>query len=252
VGRYVFISSLSVYSDLKEIGLDESDPVGKLEDESVEEITGETYGPLKALCEKTVQDTFGAEHALIIRPGLIVGPHDPTDRFTYWPVRVARGGEVLAPGDPATPVQFIDARDLAGFIVRLVEDGHTGIYNAVGPKGVLTMQELLHGCKVVLGADARFTWVSDAFLAEQEVGAWMELPLWLPASEGAGLGAVSHARALAHGLTFRPAGDTIRDTQAWHGTRSGPTFKVQLKPDKEAAILRAWHAKGTAKSEKKG
>lgn len=243
VRQYVFVSSISVYPDFSKPGLTEEAPVAVLPEGAAEETSrGENYGAFKAACEKAAEAAMPGR-VTSVRPGLIVGPGDASDRFTYWPARIARGGDVLAPGDPAAPVQFIDARDLAAFIVKLVEDGHTGTYNAVGPKGVLTMEELLHGCKVVLGADARFTWVPDVFLGEQEVGAWMELPLWIPAAEGAGLGAISHARALAHGLTFRPAGDTIRDTQAWHAGRSGPTMKIQLKPEKEAAVLRAWRAK---------
>ena len=131
VGRYVFISSISVYADFKRNGIDESYPVGKLQNESVEEITGETYGPLKALCEKTVQDVYGAE-AIIIRPGLIVGPHDPTDRFTYWPVRIARGGDILAPDRADAMTQIIDARDLAFFINNIILKSGTGTFNVTG------------------------------------------------------------------------------------------------------------------------
>jgi 2'-hydroxyisoflavone reductase len=243
VKQYVFVSSISVYPDFSKPGLSEESPVAPLPEGAAEEgARGELYGAFKAACERAAEAAMPGR-TTSVRPGLIVGPGDATDRFTYWPARIARGGEVLAPGDPAAPVQFIDARDLAGFLVKLIEDGHTGTYNATGPKGVLTMAELLHGCKVVLGADARFTWVPDPFLAEKEVGPWMELPLWIPAPEGAGLGAVSIAKALAHGLTFRPTGDTIRDTQAWHLTRTGPTMKIQLKPEKEAAVLEAWRTR---------
>ena len=153
VGRYVFISSISVYSDFKKIGIDESDPVGTIEDQTVEEITGETYGPLKALCEQAVQEIY-KERALIVRPGLIVGPHDPTDRFTYWPVRVARGGEVLAPERPEVPIQIIDVRDLSDFIIQLIEENASGIYNATGPDYELTLGKLLEVSKQVSGSDA--------------------------------------------------------------------------------------------------
>jgi 2'-hydroxyisoflavone reductase len=142
VGRYVYISSISVYSNFSKVGINESDPVGKIDDEAPEEITEETYGPLKALCERAVQDIY-SERALIIRPGLIVGPHDPTDRFTYWPVRVARGGEVLAPQRPEAPIQIIDVRDLSDFVVKLIEENASGIYNATGPDYELTIGKLL-------------------------------------------------------------------------------------------------------------
>src|SRR5215211_4958514 len=165
VKRYVFISSISVYADFKKAGMDESYPVGKLEDESVEEITGENYGPLKALSEKTVQEIYG-DRALIIRPGLIVGPHDPTDRFTYWPMRVKRGDDMITPGKPQTPVQFIDVRDLSEFIIKLIEDNASGIYNATGPEHELFMGEFLDACKLVSGGIATFHWASEEFLKE--------------------------------------------------------------------------------------
>jgi 2'-hydroxyisoflavone reductase len=242
VHQYVFVSSISVYPDFSKPGLKEDAPVATTADPRDENYRGESYGALKALSERAAEAALPGR-TTVVRPGLIVGPGDPTDRFTYWPARVARGGEVLAPGGREVPVQFIDVRDLARFMVRLVEDGHAGVYNAVGPGARVTMEELLHGCKIVLGSDARFTWVPDAFLAEQQVGAWMELPLWLPAPEGEGVGSVSNARAVAHGLAFRPAGDTIRDTQAWSAARAEPAFKVQLSADKERKVLAAWHAR---------
>ncbi|HSL44049.1 MAG TPA: NAD-dependent epimerase/dehydratase family protein, partial [Anaerolineales bacterium] len=147
VPRYVFISSISVYENFRKVGINESDPVGKIQDETVEEITGEMYGPLKALCEETVRDIFGLERSLIIRPGLIVGPHDPTDRFTYWPVRVARGGDVLAPQKPDAAIQIIDVRDLAEWIIRLIEANASGTYNATGPDYELTLGKLLEVSK---------------------------------------------------------------------------------------------------------
>ena len=241
VGHYVFISTVSVSADFKTEGMDESAPVGTLPDPTVEQVTGETYGPLKALCEKAAEEAMPGRVANV-RPGLIVGPGDPTDRFTYWPVRVAKGGDVLAPGNPDTAVQFIDVRDLAAWSVKLVEDGHAGGYNAVGPKARLTMQELLHGAKVVSGSDARFTWVPDEFLLAQSVGPWMELPLWVPLSEGPGFAALKNEKAVARGLEFRPAGDTLRDTLAWNATRKGTTFANTLKPDKEQQVLAAWRA----------
>ncbi|HEY3475628.1 MAG TPA: NAD-dependent epimerase/dehydratase family protein, partial [Anaerolineales bacterium] len=149
VSRYVFISSISVYDNFSKVGINEMDPVGKIENETVEEITGETYGPLKALCEQTVQDIFGLDRTLIVRPGLIVGPHDPTDRFTYWPVRVARGGDVLAPEKPEAAIQIIDVRDLSDFIIKLIQDNAFGVYNATGPDYELTLGRLLEVSKQV-------------------------------------------------------------------------------------------------------
>jgi 2'-hydroxyisoflavone reductase len=180
-----------------------------------DEITDESYGPLKALCEDVVRDVFGSR-ALVVRPGLIVGPHDPTGRFTYWPHRIARGGEVLAPAPPEAPTQFIDVRDLGAWMVELCGRGASGTYNATHP-GV-RWAELLETCRRVSGRDAPVTWVSPEFLVEHEVGEWMELPLWLadPALEYADR--VDVSRALGAGLRFRPLEDTVRATLAeWRG-----------------------------------
>ena len=219
VGRYVFISSISVYSDFSKVGIDESDLVGKLEDETIEEITGETYGPLKALCEKAVQDLYG-ERALIIRPGLIVGPHDPTDRFTYWPVRIARGGEVLAPQKPEAAIQVVDVRDLSDFILKLIEENASGIYNVTGPDYELTIGKLLDVSKQLTGSDATVKWASVEFLNQQNVQAWSDMPTWIPDDEdGIGFSRVDVSKAINAGLKFRPLEETIRDTLAWEQTR---------------------------------
>lgn len=242
-GHYTFISTISVFKAFPQRGMDENGPLGTLEDPTVEEITGETYGPLKALCEQTLQKAR-PESALIIRPGLIVGPYDPTDRFTYWPHRVAAGGEVLAPGTPATETQFIDVRDLAEWTLRMSEAGQIGIYNATGPAQPLTMSALLDTCKSVSASDARFTWVPDAFLEEQKVGAWMEMPLWIPASDpdSAGFSAVNCQKAIAAGLTFRPLAETVRATLDWDATRPADrAWKAGLTREREAEVLRAWH-----------
>ncbi len=238
VKRYVFISSISVYAGFQKIGINESDPVGKLEDESVEEITGETYGPLKALCEKTVEEIYG-DRAIIIRPGLIVGPHDPTDRFTYWPMRVKRGGDLIAPDRPAAPIQVIDVRDLSEFIVRLIEDDASGIYNATGPDHELTLGALLNASKQVSGSAATFQWASQDFLQEHEVAPWSDLPVWIPdTGEDAGFSRIDVSKAINAGLTFRPLEDTIRDTIAWAETRPGDhEWRAGLKPDKEETLL---------------
>ncbi|UCC64192.1 MAG: SDR family oxidoreductase [Anaerolineae bacterium] len=244
VGHYTFISTLSVYADLSQRGIGESAPLGTLEDESVEEITGQTYGPLKALCEMVVAGALPGR-ALIIRPGLIVGPHDPTDRFTYWPDRVAQGGEVLAPGRSGKPVQFIDVRDLAEWTIRLAEKKRNGVHNATGPEVPLPMEQLLHTCQVVSGGDATLTWVSGQFLLDHEVEPWSDLPLWTPESDPAfaGFHAFDCRKAIAAGLTFRPLADTVRDTLAWAATRlDDHEWRAGLTRDRESELLQAWHS----------
>jgi 2'-hydroxyisoflavone reductase len=242
VGRYVFISSISAFADFKKVGMNESDPVGKMENESVEEITGETYGPLKALCEKTILDLYG-ERALIVRPGLIVGPHDPTDRFTYWPVRVARGGEVLAPDKAEAPTQIIDVRDLADFTIKLIEEEASGIYNATGPDYVLTMGKLLETCKQVSGSDAQFKWASVGFLQENNVAPWSDMPAWIPDDEEhRGFARMDVSRAINAGLKFRPLEDTVRDTLEWANTRPADhEWHAGLKSEREQELLNLLH-----------
>ncbi len=250
VEHYTFISSISVYADVSKPGLDESTPVGKLEDETTEEVTGETYGPLKALCEQAAEAAMPGR-VLVIRPGLIVGPHDPTDRFTYWPHRVAAGGEVLAPGRPERPVQFIDARDLAEWTLRLVEARQTGIYHATGPDVALTMQQLLETCKAVSGSNARFIWVSDEQLLQANIGPWMELPLWIPENDPESIGfmRVNVGKALAAGLSFRPLAETVRDTLAWEATRPPDAErKAGMKREREAELLQTFQGKTEKRS----
>jgi 2'-hydroxyisoflavone reductase len=238
VKRYVFISSISVYAGFEKAGINESDPVGKLEDESVEEVTGETYGPLKALCEKTVEEIYG-DRALIIRPGLIVGSYDATDRFTYWPMRVKRGGDMIAPDRPDAPIQVIDVRDLSDFIIDLVEQNASGIYNATGPDSPLTMGELLDACKRVSGSVSTVHWASVEFLKEHEVQPWSDMPVWIPdTGEDAGFSRVDVSKAIDAGLKFRPLEDTIRDTIAWAEQRpEDHEWRAGLNPDKETSLL---------------
>jgi 2'-hydroxyisoflavone reductase len=243
VGHYTFISTVSVYASLPRPGMDETAPVGTLADESVEQITDGAYGPLKALCEAAVEAAVPG-HALAIRPGLIVGPLDPTDRFTYWPHRVAQGGEVLAPGGPEHPVQFIDARDLAAWAVQMTERGATGTFNATGPAQPLGIGSVLEACREVSGSDAQLTWVDEDYVLKAGLEPWSELPLWIPASdtELAGMNAVSTARALSAGLTFRPLAATIRDTLAWDATRPADhEWRAGLPREREAEVLAAWH-----------
>jgi 2'-hydroxyisoflavone reductase len=235
-GYYLFISSVSVYADL-------SQPVD--EDSSLEELQRgqpddrllddfSNYGPLKVLCERAVTESFGGQ-AAIVRPGLIVGPHDPTGRFTYWPHRVARGGEILAPKPAEGQVQFIDVRDLGDWIVQLCERGHEGPFNAVN-RGV-TWGSLLETCRTVSGNDARFVWVDEEFLVDQEVGQWMELPMWL--HEDVGIHATDASRAIGAGLAFRSLDETVRGTLADAET----TKEAGLDPSREAELIEAWKAR---------
>jgi 2'-hydroxyisoflavone reductase len=242
IGHYVFISSISVYDDaiFKKIGIDESDPVAKIEDETVEEITGETYGPLKALCEKTVQDLYG-ERALIVRPGLIVGPNDPTDRFTYWPVRVARDGDVLAPQKPEAAIQIIDVRDLSEFIIKLIEDNASGIYNATGPDYELTIGKLLEVSQLVSGSDANFRWASVEFLKQHNVEEWSDMPVWIPdIEENQGFSRMNISKAINADLKFRPLEETVHDTLEWAKTRPPDhQWRAGLTAEREAQVLAA-------------
>lgn len=238
VGHYTFISTISVYPTYEKVGIDEGDPVGTLEDPSTEEVTGETYGPLKVLCERAAEAAMPGR-VLTVRPGLIVGPHDPTDRFTYWPARVARGGPFVAPERPGYPTQFIDVRDLAEWTLRMVKAGHTGAYNATGPAEPLPLGDLLEACRAASGSDAVPVWVSAAQLEAHEVQPWTELPLWLPDTPAyAGFSQVSVARAVAAGLTFRPLADTVAATLAWASSRPADhQWRAGLPAEKEARIL---------------
>ena len=245
--HYTFVSSISVYRDFAQEGIDESYPVGTLEDESVEEVTGETYGPLKALCEQRAEQSFPGR-TLNVRPGLIVGPHDPTDRFTYWPHRVAQGGEVLAPGGPDQPVQVIDARDLAEWIVRGAEAGTVGVFNATGPEAPLGLGRVLEACRAASGSDATITWVDEVFLLEREVAYWQDLPAVLPETTPShrGMARMDVSRAVRAGLTFRPIEETVRDTLAWDATRPAvEPFKAGLSREREANLLKEWRDLGT-------
>lgn len=238
VERYVFISTISVYAGFQTPGLAEDSPLGTLEDPSVEEVSGTTYGPLKVGCEQAIEAALPGR-ALQIRPGFIVGPYDPTDRFTYWPHRVALGGEVLAPGTPGQPVQIVDARDLARWTIALMEQNATGTYNATGPDYPLTLGEILDTCRTVSGSDARLNWVPDAFLEENDAASTSLLPFYLPASSDMpGLMTASIAKAVAAGLTFRPLADTVRDTLAWDNTRPADApRKVGMSLERERELL---------------
>jgi 2'-hydroxyisoflavone reductase len=240
VGHYVYVSSISVYREPYEAGFDESAPV--FEDEPASERIEEDYAELKAACERTLAEILPGAHASV-RAGLIVGPHDPTGRFTYWPLRVARGGEVLAPAPPERRIQFVDVRDLGEWLVHLAEKRTSGAFNAVRP--ALTMAELLETSREVAGSDARLVWVDEPFLLEHEVGAWMELPLWLPGDDSAFLQA-DPSRAETAGLRFRPLAETIRDTLAWAREADAPLVQggdygsAGMEPERESELLAAW------------
>ena len=250
VGQYQLVSTISVYADPDRAGTDEdAAPMQMLADTATAAVTGETYGGLKALCEAAARQGF-AGRCLVSRPGLLVGPHDPTERFTWWLRRLARGGEVLAPGDPATPVQFIDARDAAAWMLLQAERGGEGTCNLTGPAAPLTMGGLLEAARRELAPSARLEWVGEAFLLAQGVAPWTDLPLWLPRDE-AGMHRVDIRRALAAGLQCRPLEATLADTAAWAPPlpadipEGPPRPPVGLAAEREAALLAAWHA-GTA------
>ncbi|TML74332.1 MAG: NAD-dependent epimerase/dehydratase family protein [Actinobacteria bacterium] len=232
VERYVYVSSVSVYGDLSVAPL-EGNRVAELEDPNSESL--EDYGALKAACERIVEAAY-AGRALIVRPGLIVGPHDPTDRFTYWPRRVAEGGRVLAPAPPDAPVQFIDVRDLAEWIVHATESESSGVYNATGEPS--TFERLLETCSRVAGSNAEIVWVPSDRLVEAGVGEWMELPLWIAAPEFAAMQRASVAKAVDAGLTFRPLEETVRATLEWDRARETPRAEgVGLAPERERELL---------------
>jgi 2'-hydroxyisoflavone reductase len=243
VETYCYVSSISAYADLTVPGIDEDAPLATMADETVEEITGESFGPLKVLCERTVEAVV-PDKALVIRPGLIVGPHDHSNRFTYWVHRVAAGGDVLAPGTPEQPIQFIvDVRDLAEWMVRMCENRGTGTYNAKGPDYPLTMGDILAACKAESGSDARIVWADEEFLKDAGVGPWIELPLWLPPSMDA-INSVHSDKAWAAGLTFRPIAATVRATLAWDRTLPPETERrAGMKPEREAELLAQWEAR---------
>lgn len=256
VDRYVFISSLSAYEDVGVPGLDETAPLATLTDDQLEKANqidssgqpsaftyGEMYGGLKALCEQAAEEAM-PNRVLIIRPGLIVGSRDYTDRLTYWVVRVARGGEVLAPGRPDRHLQFIDAHDLAEWIVRMIEQKEIGVYNANRPPDKLTMGGVLEECKEVSGSDAFFTWISEDFLLQEKVGAWSEMPLWIPEnnSDLKGFMSINCDKAVSSGLSFRPLNDTIRDILNWReANHPDEELKAGIDSDKEQSLLRKWH-----------
>jgi len=249
---YLYTSSISAYADSSVPGADETAAVGQIspEDEAkvltTKDITGENYGPLKARCEEEARKAF-PDMTIVVRPGLIVGPGDYSDRFTYWPVRIYRGGEVMAPGNPDDPVQFIDCRDLGEWYIRLVENRAVGTYNGTGPRSPMSIAGLLYGIRATVDNEISFTWVDADFLDEHGVQAWMHMTVWVPpVGEYAGFAASGIQRALDAGLTFRPLADTATATMDYWNSlpedrRANP--KAGLSAEKEKEVLAAWHAR---------
>ena len=247
VGQYVFISTISVYA-ANDKPADETAPlVGYTGDDPMAETTKSLnadprrYGPLKAMSERETQAQYGEANTTIIRPSLIVGPDDGTDRFTYWPVRLARGGEILAPGDGSDAVQFIDARDLAEWTIRVAEQRTTGVFNAGGPADPITMQQMLAAIAEGVHVDPRLVWATTDFLKANKVSAWADMPVWIP-GEGRTFGFHRRdiRRAIAEGLTYRPLPITAADTLAWFRSLSAERqakLRAGLAPEREAELL---------------
>lgn len=238
-GSYTFISSVSVYQDFRMPDITEDYTLAQLDDPENEDFSGDAYGPLKALCEYEIQQNFDGP-VLVLRPGLIVGPNDPTDRFTYWPWRVSLGGKVLAPAPPSSNLQFIDVRDLAEFIIRMIENGNEGAYNVAGPKKPATLGSLLVACREASLSNASFVWVEEPFLLNENVTPWTDLPLWVPSTDPAftGFYNININKAIKAGLKFRPLSQTVSDILAWLSKSLGDQkMKVGINIAKETELL---------------
>jgi len=245
VNQYVFVSTISVYQPLDKAGADESAPLAQMPanvDPETTKTIGANYGALKALCEQAAEKEMPGQ-VTNVRPGLIVGPDDDSDRYTYWPVRVADGGEVLAPGQPEDPVQFVDVRDLADFIVLCLEKATVGVMNATGPLGGMEVGKMLEACKEAAQSDAKFTWAPDDFLDANKISGWSDLPVWIsPRQPGGGLTSISVERAVKAGLVFRSPVETARDTLEWYrATKRKGNFPMTRQ--RESAALAALHEK---------
>lgn len=260
VQRYVFVSTISTYADFSVSGMDETAPLAELTEEKSKkaseidascELTGASvgklYGELKVLCEREAENEMPGR-VLVVRPGLIVGRFDPTDRFTYWVMRASKGGEVLAPGRPDRFVQLIDARDLSEWIITMIERGDTGIFNATGISEKLTMEQLLSECLKENNTDASFTWVGEDFLSREKIHSWSEMPLWISEEnepEMKGFLSISSDKAIASGLKFRNLSETIRDVLTWRQTDyPNEQLKAGIDSAKERELLDKWHNLG--------
>ncbi len=245
VKHYAFVSSISVYPSFPDVGMDESSAVAELEDPNTEDV-GANYGALKAACERVIEQVMPGR-ALHVRAGLIAGAHDPTDRFTYWPARIVRGGEVLAPGSPSLLTQWIDAADLASWVVRMLERGWMGTFNVTGKP--MRLGDLFDAILKHAPTDAKLTWADESFLIEHQVAAWMgenSLPLWIPSGDASytGFAQVGIQKALRNGLRFRPLELTLKDTLDWAYSRPADhVWRSGLSPDRELALLEAWRAR---------
>jgi 2'-hydroxyisoflavone reductase len=257
VSHYIYISSVSAYAamsgnltaaDYHNVDMPNTEygsPLATMSDETVEEVTSETYGPLKVLCERAATEAIGEDRITILRPTWVAGPGDNSDRFTYWPVRVSRGGEVLVPGDPADLIQIIDVRDLANFVVDSIEQRITGIYNTVIPPGSYSMGEFMADCQAVTISDASLTWVDAAFVEAQGLYTSGELPIWAPMSGDSRSDAIVNGdRSFARGMKTRPPRETIRDVLSWWRTLPDErrnNMRAGLSAEREAEMLAIWH-----------
>jgi 2'-hydroxyisoflavone reductase len=246
VGLYFYVSSRSAYSDLSAIPMHSGAPTFTYETAGVEPGAERLpYGLQKALCERETQRVFPGR-STIFRPGLIIGPGDRTDRFTYWPVRIHRGGEVLSPGNPSDTVQIIDVRDLTEWMVRMAEDGTTGVYNGVGPAVPRPMEQLLYGIRAVTTAETTFTWVPEPFLTEQGIRPYSHMPVWMPPGPGReGFARFDLTPEVESGLTFRPLAVTALETLEYHFARPAEEqdpLRAGITAEREAEVLAAWHA----------
>lgn len=246
VNTYLFTSTRSVYSDVSRVSLnEETGPLHVVDRAMVDSGESIPYGPAKVLCEMEANDALPGR-TLIIRPGLIVGPGDTTDRFTYWPARIDRGGEVLAPGDPENPVMYIDVRDLAEWYVHLLEQGALGVLNALGPESPLSFAELLYGIRAITSSPIWFTWVDTDFLLDRGIRPYSDMPLWVPArGETAGFQRFDLSKPLAMGIKYRPLAVTARDTLDYHYSRPLER-QQQMRPgvsaERERELLELWRA----------
>jgi 2'-hydroxyisoflavone reductase len=250
VQRYLFISTISVYASFAQPNSEDS-PLGKIADETTEKVDGGAYGPLKALCEKAAEAAMPGR-VTVVRPGLIVGPRDPTDRFTYWPARAARGGEMAAPGTPKDRIQFIDSRDLAAFALSLVETQTVGTFNATSPPGMFSMGELVQASITAANAAVKpapaphAIWLPADFLEKEKVQPWSDMPVWIPESgEYAAFAEANVSKAMRAGMSIRPIQPTVNDTLAWHLQRpesERAKLAAGLTPEREQELLKTWQA----------
>jgi 2'-hydroxyisoflavone reductase len=258
VSHYIYVSSVSVYAamsgnltaanyhDVDVANTEYESPLVSIADETVEEVTSETYGPLKVLCERAATEAMGEDRITILRPTWVAGPGDNSDRFTHWPVRVSRGGEMLVPGMPSDQIQIVDVRDLANFVVDSIEQNITGIYNMVNPPGTYSMGQLMTDCQMITGSDASLTWVDLPFIEKHGLDAAGELPIWAPMSGDTRSDALINGdRSFAKGMKTRPERETIRDILQWWPTLPEDrrnNMRAGMSAEREAEMLAAWHA----------